>query len=94
MVRGIGTRVFWVQTGGYDTHSGQGVNQSNGTYSGLMNTLSTALSSFYNDLRMQGLLQDTLVVQFSEFGRRITENGSARHRSRRRVRHARARRSP
>jgi len=77
MVRGIGTRVFWVQTGGYDTHSGQGVNQGNGTYSGLMNTLSTALSSFYNDLRMQGLLQDTLVVQFSEFGRRITENGSA-----------------
>jgi uncharacterized protein (DUF1501 family) len=77
MVHGIGTRVFWVQTGGYDTHSGQGVNQTNGTYSGLMNTLSTALSSFYNDLRAQGLLQDTLVVQFSEFGRRITENGSA-----------------
>ena len=24
MVRGVGTRVFWVQTGGYDTHAGQG----------------------------------------------------------------------
>jgi uncharacterized protein (DUF1501 family) len=76
MVKGIGTKVFWVQTGGYDTHSAQGVNPNNGTYSSLMNTLSTALSSFYNDLRNQGLLQDTLVIQFSEFGRRITENGS------------------
>jgi uncharacterized protein (DUF1501 family) len=76
MVHGIGTRVFWVQTGGYDTHSGQGVNATTGTYSNLMNTLSTALTSFYNDLRNQGLLQDTLVIQFSEFGRRITENGS------------------
>jgi uncharacterized protein (DUF1501 family) len=76
MVRGIGTRVFWVQTGGYDTHSAQGVNSNNGGYAGLMNTLSTALSAFYNDLRNQGLLQDTLVIQFSEFGRRITENGS------------------
>jgi uncharacterized protein (DUF1501 family) len=76
MVKGIGTRVFWVQTGGYDTHSAQGVNTTNGTYASLMTTLNTALSSFYNDLRNQGLLQDTLIIQFSEFGRRITENGS------------------
>jgi uncharacterized protein (DUF1501 family) len=76
MVRDIGTKVFWVQTGGFDTHSGQGVNQANGSYAGLMNTLSTALTAFYNDLRNQGLLQDTLLITFSEFGRRITENGS------------------
>src|SRR5581483_856599 len=30
----------------------------------------------YNDLGNQGLLQDTLLVTFSEFGRRISENGS------------------
>ncbi len=42
-----------------------------------MGTLSAALLAFYTDLKNQGLLQDTLVVQFSEFGRRITENGSA-----------------
>jgi uncharacterized protein (DUF1501 family) len=76
IVRDIGTKVFWVQTGGYDTHSGQGVNTANGSYAALMNTLSTALTAFYNDLRNQGLLQDTLLIQFSEFGRRITENGS------------------
>jgi uncharacterized protein (DUF1501 family) len=76
IVRDIGTKVFWVQTGGFDTHSAQGVNAANGSYAGLMNTLSTALTAFYNDLRNQGLLQDTLLITFSEFGRRITENGS------------------
>jgi uncharacterized protein (DUF1501 family) len=70
----IGTRVFWVQTGGYDTHAAQ--NTLNGTYAGLMSTLNDGLSAFYEDLRNQALLNDTLVLQFSEFGRRITENGS------------------
>jgi uncharacterized protein (DUF1501 family) len=58
---GIGTRVFWVQTGGYDT---------------LMGTLNDGLLAFHNDLTNQGLLSQTLVLQFSEFGRRIQENGS------------------
>lgn len=77
MVRGIGTKVFWVQTGGYDTHATQNTNAANNAgYAGLMSTINTALSTFYSDLRNQGLLQDTLILQFSEFGRRITENGS------------------
>jgi uncharacterized protein (DUF1501 family) len=76
MVRGIGTKVFWVQTGGYDTHALQGTNLANGSYSNLMGVLNGALTSFYNDLTNQGLLDDTLVLQFSEFGRRINENGS------------------
>jgi uncharacterized protein (DUF1501 family) len=76
MNKGVGTRVFWVQTGGYDTHAGQSPNQANGTYSTLMSTLNDSLFAFYNDLQNQGLLGDTLVLQFSEFGRRITENAS------------------
>jgi uncharacterized protein (DUF1501 family) len=75
MVRGVGTRVFWVQTGGYDTHSGQGAN-GGGAYGNLMGTLGDGLAAFYNDVRNQGLLNDTMVLQFSEFGRRISENGS------------------
>ena len=75
MVRGVGTRVFWVQTGGYDTHAGQGAN-GGGAYGNLMGTLGDGLAAFYNDVRNQGLLNDTLVLQFSEFGRRISENGS------------------
>jgi uncharacterized protein (DUF1501 family) len=74
LARGIGTRVFWVQTGGYDTHSAQ--NPLNGSYAALMTTLNDGLLAFYTDLTNQGLLSQTLVLQFSEFGRRIQENGS------------------
>jgi uncharacterized protein (DUF1501 family) len=73
--RRIGTKVFWVQTGGFDTHSGQGANA--GAYVTLMATLNDSLAAFYQDLSNQGLLGSTLVIIFSEFGRRISENGSA-----------------
>src|SRR6476661_1633988 len=42
MANEVGTRVFWVQTGGFDTHAGQGTNGANGTYAGLMGTLDSA----------------------------------------------------
>ena len=76
MVKGVGTKVFWVQTGGYDTHAAQNPNQQTGSYTTLMATLNDGLFAFYSDLQNQGLLGDTLVLQFSEFGRRINENGS------------------
>jgi uncharacterized protein (DUF1501 family) len=76
IAKGIGTKVFWVQTGGYDTHALQNPNAVNGAYAGLMTTLNDGVTSFYRDLENQGLLRDTLILQFSEFGRRITENGS------------------
>jgi uncharacterized protein (DUF1501 family) len=76
MARGIGTRVFYVTTGGFDTHAGQNTNAVNGSYYGLMATLNDGLIAFYNDLTNQGLLGDTLLLTFSEFGRRISENGS------------------
>ncbi|MGE0360382.1 MAG: DUF1501 domain-containing protein [Vicinamibacterales bacterium] len=74
MYRQIGTKVFWVATGGYDTHANQ--NPVNGAYRNLMATVNTGLTAFHDDLRNQGLLDSTLVLLFSEFGRRITENGS------------------
>jgi uncharacterized protein (DUF1501 family) len=76
IVRGIGTKVFWVQTGGFDTHASQRTNTANAGYANLMNTVNNGMLSFYTDLKNQGLLNDTLVMQFSEFGRRVSENGS------------------
>jgi uncharacterized protein (DUF1501 family) len=76
MTKSIGTRVFYVTTGGFDTHSAQNVNNAGGAYFNLMATLNDGLFAFYNDLKNQGLLEDTLVLSFSEFGRRISENGS------------------
>jgi uncharacterized protein (DUF1501 family) len=68
----IGARIFWVQTGGFDTHAGQGTNQ--GTYANLMATLDSSVAAFYEDLNNQSLHSSTLLIVFSEFGRRISEN--------------------
>lgn len=74
MATGVGTRVFWVQLGGFDTHASQV--GANGSYPRLMTELNDALTAFYTDLRNQGLLNQALVMSFSEFGRRAYENGS------------------
>jgi uncharacterized protein (DUF1501 family) len=77
LVKQVGTRIFFVQTGGFDTHSHQDTNLANGSYVGLMGTLNDGLIAFHNDLQNQGLINNTLVLMFTEFGRRISENGSA-----------------
>ena len=74
MNRQIGTKVFWVQTGGYDTHASQGANA--GAYVNLMGTLGDGLKAFHDDLNSQGMLNNTVILVYSEFGRRISENGS------------------
>jgi uncharacterized protein (DUF1501 family) len=76
MAKGTGTKVFWVQTGGYDTHASQDTNTDTGAYVRLMVTLNDGLTAFYNDLKNQGLFNQSLLLSFSEFGRRISENGS------------------
>ena len=74
LVKEIGTRVFWVQTGGYDTHAGQ--DTTNGWYADLVGDLGQSLIAFRNDLKNQGLFDSTLVLLFSEFGREVSENSS------------------
>src|SRR5262249_22638945 len=76
MANGIGTKVFWVQTGGFDTHASQGTNGDAGAYVLLMTTLNDGLTAFYGDISNRGLANSTLLLSFSEFGRRIGENGS------------------
>jgi uncharacterized protein (DUF1501 family) len=75
IVRGVGSRVYWTQTGGFDTHAGQGA-RGGGAYGNLMGTVGDGLAAFNTDNRNQGLGADTTVIVFSEFGRRISENGS------------------
>ena len=76
MARGLGTKVFYLQTGGFDTHATQDTISDNGAYVRLMVTLNSGLTAFFQDLKNTGLIGDTLLLSFSEFGRRITENGS------------------
>jgi uncharacterized protein (DUF1501 family) len=75
IVRGVGSRLYWVQTGGYDTHAQQG-GGGGGGYANLMGTLGDGLWAFHSDIRNQGLGNDTTVILFTEVGRRISENGS------------------
>jgi uncharacterized protein (DUF1501 family) len=68
---GLPTRVFYVSQGGYDTHTNQG-----GTHDRLLKDLGDAVKAFTDDLKAQGNMERVLVMTFSEFGRRVAENGS------------------
>ena len=67
---GLGSKIYVVQLGSFDTH----VNQAT-THQGLLGQLGAAVSAFYADL---GAGADrVLTMTFSEFGRRVAQNGSA-----------------
>ena len=71
MLADLGTRVFYTQHGGYDTHAGELDNHAK-----LWNDLSTAVNDFLADLDEHERGDDAVVMIFSEFGRRIRDNGS------------------
>jgi uncharacterized protein (DUF1501 family) len=68
---GGGTRVFYTSQGGYDTHYAQV-----GYHGTLLSEFSGALKAFLDDLAAAKLADRVLVLCFSEFGRRVQENGS------------------
>ncbi len=69
---GLGTRVYYLSIGGFDTHANQPRQHAN-----LMGQLADGMAAFYQDLAAQGRGDDVTVMTFSEFGRRSRENGSA-----------------
>jgi uncharacterized protein (DUF1501 family) len=71
IVSDVGTRVFYVQLGGFDTHSNERPVHGN-----LMTQLADTLAAFQADLEHHGRAQQVLLMAFSEFGRRVAENGS------------------
>jgi len=68
---GLPTRIYYASQGGYDTHAGQ-----IGTHKRLLNELADSLAAFCNDLRAKGIFDRVLVMTFSEFGRRVSENAN------------------
>jgi uncharacterized protein (DUF1501 family) len=66
-----GTRVIYVQHGSFDTHVNQKATQDR-----LLAEFSDAMKAFYDDLASHGNDERVLTMTFSEFGRRIEENGS------------------
>lgn len=69
----MGMRFFHLSTGGFDTHSGQMVNNLHNL---LLQDVNDSLMAFYTDLLSIGVAQDTLIVVYSEFGRTVYENGT------------------
>lgn len=69
----LGARFFHVRQGGYDTHSNQGA--LTGRQADLFDDLGIALKAFYDDTVDLGISNKVVVLTFSEFGRRVAQNG-------------------
>jgi uncharacterized protein (DUF1501 family) len=68
---GLGTRVYYLEQGDYDTHGHQIAR-----HAPLLEDLSASLKAFLDDLAASRLADRVAVMLFSEFGRRVQENGS------------------
>ena len=71
MFADIGTRIYYTGQGSYDTHAGE-----TPMHAKLVSEMSNAVGDFWDDVEEHGYGQDTAIVIFSEFGRRIKDNGS------------------
>ena len=68
---GLGTRVIYTQQGSYDTHATQAP-----AFSKLWTELAAAIQNFWDDLKISGDDENVVMFLFSEFGRRVRDNGS------------------
>ncbi len=68
---GLGTRILYTQHAGYDYHSHEPPNHTR-----LLGELSGAISDFMQDLRDHDAADEVSILVFTEFGRRIIDNGS------------------
>jgi uncharacterized protein (DUF1501 family) len=67
----LNSKVYYTSQNGYDTHDNQlTIHQRN------LEELNDAVFSFYKDLKHANLLQNVTIVVFSEFGRRVKDNGN------------------
>jgi len=67
----LGTRIFYCDHGVFDTHANQA-----GAHATLWGEVSQAVQSFFDDLREHGAADNVVMLLFSEFGRRLHDNGS------------------
>jgi uncharacterized protein (DUF1501 family) len=71
MFADLGTRIYYTQYGSFDTHSGELISHAK-----LWQEVAGAVGAFMNDLQEHGREDDVVLLIFSEFGRRIRDNGS------------------
>ncbi len=71
MTADLGTRVYYTQHGSFDTHASELTSHAK-----LWQDVSGAVGDFMDDMREHGRENDVLLLLFSEFGRRIKDNGA------------------
>jgi uncharacterized protein (DUF1501 family) len=71
IAKAFGTRLFYVSLEGFDTHADQGPAHSN-----LLADLASSVAAFFQTLKTTGHDTRVRLMTFSEFGRRVRENGS------------------
>ena len=71
MFADLGTRVYYTQHGSFDTHSGEVA-----THATLWSDVAGAVGDFMDDVKEHDREDDVVLFLFSEFGRRIKDNGS------------------
>ncbi|MCH7982748.1 MAG: DUF1501 domain-containing protein [Chloroflexi bacterium] len=67
----LGTRIYYAAHGSFDTHTNELVNHAL-----LWDQVSTAVACFWEDVGQLGKGDETVIWMFSEFGRRIADNGA------------------
>jgi uncharacterized protein (DUF1501 family) len=67
----LNSKVYYTSLGGFDTHDNQLA-----IHERKLTELNDAIFSFYQDLKKAQLLQNVTIVVFSEFGRRVKDNGN------------------
>ena len=68
---GLDTKVFYTSLGGFDTHANQQNKQKR-----LLSQYAESVSAFVKDLKRSETFEDTLILTFSEFGRRVKQNAA------------------
>src|SRR5216683_776916 len=71
IAKNFGTRVFYVSIDGFDTNSGQAE-----AHQALLTEVSSAINLLFTNLKASGDDKRVIAMTFSEFGRRVHENGS------------------
>ena len=75
---GLTTPVYLTTIGGFDTHANQVTagNVTSGQHATLLKMVADAVAAFTKDLAKQNLGDRVTVMTFSEFGRRVNQNGT------------------
>jgi len=67
----LGARILYITYGGFDNHATE-----NSDHDPLLTNVSAGIQAFFDDLDAHGKAHDVLLMTWSEFGRRVADNGS------------------